>query len=52
LEGREVDDEAMFEKRNEDYVQEKEDIVREYRERGLLVEAIPVGGRGVVGEAL
>jgi len=38
LEGREADDEAMFEKRYEEYVQENEDIVREYRERGLLVE--------------
>ena len=28
----------MFEKRYEEYVQENEDIVREYRERGLLVE--------------
>jgi hypothetical protein len=33
LEGRETDDEAMFEKRYE-YMQENEDIVREYRERG------------------
>ena len=38
LEGREADDEAMFEKRYEEYVQENEGIVREYRERGLLVE--------------
>ena len=38
MEGREADDEAMFEKRYEEYVQENEDIVREYRERGLLVE--------------
>jgi adenylate kinase family enzyme len=37
LEGREADDEAMFEKRYE-YVQEHEGIVREYREMGLLVE--------------
>ena len=28
----------MFEKRYEEYVKENEDIVREYRERGLLVE--------------
>jgi adenylate kinase family enzyme len=38
LKGREADDEAMFEKRYEEYVQENEDIVREYEERGLLVE--------------
>jgi adenylate kinase family enzyme len=38
LEGREADDEVMFEKRYEEYMQENEDIVREYRERGLLVE--------------
>lgn len=38
LEGREADDEAMFEKRYEEYVQENEGIVREYRERELLVE--------------
>jgi adenylate kinase family enzyme len=38
LEGREADDEAMFEKRYKEYVQENEEIVREYRERGLLVE--------------
>jgi UMP-CMP kinase len=38
LEGREADDEAMFEKRYEEYVQQNEEIVREYRERGLLVE--------------
>jgi UMP-CMP kinase len=38
LEGREADDEAMFEKRYKEYAQENEDIVREYRERGLLVE--------------
>jgi adenylate kinase family enzyme len=37
LEG-EADDEAMFEKRYEEYMQENEDIVREYRERGLVVE--------------
>lgn len=28
----------MFEKRYEEYVQQNEEIVREYRERGLLVE--------------
>ena len=28
----------MFEKRYEEYVQENEDTVRDYRERGLLVE--------------
>jgi adenylate kinase family enzyme len=28
----------MFEKRYEEFVQENEEIVREYRERGLLVE--------------
>lgn len=28
----------MFEKRYEEYVRENKDIVREYRERGLLVE--------------
>jgi adenylate kinase family enzyme len=38
LEGREADDEAMFEKRYKEYVQENEEIVREYQERGLLVE--------------
>jgi UMP-CMP kinase len=38
LEGREADDEAMFEKRYEEYVQENEEIVPEYRERGLFVE--------------
>jgi adenylate kinase family enzyme len=38
LEGREADNEAMFEKRYEEFVQENEEIVREYRERGLLVE--------------
>jgi len=38
LEGREADDEAMFEKRYKEYVQENEEIAREYRERGLLVE--------------
>jgi adenylate kinase family enzyme len=38
LEGREADDEAMFEKRYKEYVEENEEIVREYRERGLLVE--------------
>jgi len=38
LKGREADDEAMFEKRYKEYVQENEEIVREYRERGLLVE--------------
>jgi hypothetical protein len=38
LEGREADDEAMFEKRYKEYMQENEDIIREYRERGLLVE--------------
>jgi adenylate kinase family enzyme len=38
LEGREADNEAMFEKRYKEYVQENEEIVREYRGRGLLVE--------------
>lgn len=38
LEGREADDEAMFEKRYKEYMQENEDIVRQYRERGLLIE--------------
>lgn len=38
LEGREADDEAMFEKRYKEYVQENEEIICEYRERGLLVE--------------
>jgi len=38
LEGREADNEVMFEKRYEEYVQENKDIVREYQERGLLVE--------------
>jgi adenylate kinase family enzyme len=38
LKGREADDEAMFEKRYKEYVQENEEIVREYRVRGLLVE--------------
>jgi adenylate kinase family enzyme len=38
LEGREADDEAMFEKRYKEYMEENEEIVREYRERGLLVE--------------
>ena len=38
LKGREADDEAMFEKRYREYVPENEHIVREYRERGLLVE--------------
>ncbi|KAF8847457.1 P-loop containing nucleoside triphosphate hydrolase protein [Acephala macrosclerotiorum] len=38
LEGREADDEAMFEKRYKEYVQENEDTVRDYRERGLLIE--------------
>jgi adenylate kinase family enzyme len=38
LEGREADDEAMFEKRYVEYLQENEGIVCEYRERGLLVE--------------
>jgi hypothetical protein len=28
----------MFDKRYEEYMQENEDIIREYRERGLLVE--------------
>jgi adenylate kinase family enzyme len=28
----------MFEKRYKEYVQENEEIVREYRERGLLVK--------------
>lgn len=38
LEGREGDDEAMFEKRYKEYARENEDIVREYQKRGLLVE--------------
>jgi hypothetical protein len=38
LEGREADDEVMFKKRYKEYVQENKEIVREYRERGLLVE--------------
>jgi adenylate kinase family enzyme len=37
LGGQEADDEAMFEKRYEEYVQENEEIARQYRERGLLV---------------
>jgi adenylate kinase family enzyme len=28
----------MFEKRYEEYVRENKDIIREYQERGLLVE--------------
>ena len=38
LKGRETDDEAMFEKRYGEYVQENEGIAREYLERGLLVK--------------
>ena len=38
MEGREADDEAMFEKRYKEYMQENEEIVRKYRERRLLVE--------------
>jgi adenylate kinase family enzyme len=38
LEGREADNEVMFEKRYKEYVQENEEIVREYQERGILVE--------------
>ncbi|KAF4629875.1 hypothetical protein G7Y89_g8269 [Cudoniella acicularis] len=40
LEGREADDEAMFEKRYKEYVQNNEDIVRKYRGEGA-----PSGGR-------
>lgn len=52
LEGREADDEAMFEKRYEEYVQENEEIVREYRERGLLVEVDTGKGTEVSWEKL
>ncbi len=38
MKGREVDDEAMFEKRYGEYVRENKNIVHEYRARGLLVE--------------
>jgi len=38
LKGREADDEALFEKRYVEFTRENEDIVREYRKRGLLVE--------------
>ncbi|RMZ77156.1 hypothetical protein DV737_g4495, partial [Chaetothyriales sp. CBS 132003] len=38
LAGREADDEAMFEKRYEEFVRENDDLVREYRQQGLLVE--------------
>ncbi|KAN0098375.1 P-loop containing nucleoside triphosphate hydrolase protein [Hyaloscypha variabilis] len=38
LEGREADDEAKFEKRYDKYLQDNTDLVREYRERGLLLE--------------
>lgn len=38
MDGREADDEPMFEKRYKEYMLENEDIVRQYRERGLLVE--------------
>ena len=38
MEGREADDEVMFEKRYKEYEQENDGIVREYRERELLVE--------------
>jgi len=42
VQGRETDDEALFEMRYEEYVLENEHIEREYRERGVLVE-IDVG---------
>jgi hypothetical protein len=37
----------MFEKRYEEYVQENEEIAREYRERGLLVEAVSRAAHGL-----
>ncbi|OJD27055.1 hypothetical protein ACJ73_01561 [Blastomyces percursus] len=37
LEGREADDEAMFEKRYSEYVLENDGIVSAYKQRGLLV---------------
>ena len=52
MKGREADDEAMFEKRYEEYVQENEEIVREYRERGLLVEVDTGKGMEVSWEKL
>jgi adenylate kinase family enzyme len=38
LEGQEADNEAIFEKRYKEYMQENKKIVREYQERGLLIE--------------
>ncbi|KFY26710.1 hypothetical protein V493_03911 [Pseudogymnoascus sp. VKM F-4281 (FW-2241)] len=38
LEGRETDDEAVFEKRYEEYVQENGVIISQYAGRGLLLE--------------
>ncbi|KFY03038.1 hypothetical protein V490_00332 [Pseudogymnoascus sp. VKM F-3557] len=38
LEGRETDDEAMFEKRYQEYVQENEPIISQYAGKGLLLE--------------
>ena len=46
MEGQEADDEAMFEKRYKEYIQENK-IVREYRERMLLVEVDTAYVRGI-----
>ena len=52
-EGRETDDEAMFEKRYEEYVQENGVIISQYTGRGLLFEiGIDMGGGGVAGGTL